>query len=199
MTCRGWKEAAGAVIGVSALAFTVACSGTPPASGAAAGAVTQQAAAAPQQAAVPTAGPPVVVSCEPHQRALVRPTVVNGAAVSQIECVSADPSSAQAQASTQPAAYAPTVPLRRVSQPVASDLPDAQVVPAADARAVRTRQVVYDRPARRSVAKSAIIIGSSTGAGAGVGAAIGGKKGALIGAVVGGGGAAIWDQITRRK
>jgi hypothetical protein len=62
--------------------------------------------------------------------------------------------------------------------------------------------VIYDeRPARktRSVGKSAIIIGSSAGAGAGVGAAIGGKKGALIGAAVGGGGAAIWDQITRRK
>ena len=47
--------------------------------------------------------------------------------------------------------------------------------------------------------KSAIIIGSSAGVGAGVGAAVGGKKGALIGAVVGGGGATLWDQITRRK
>jgi hypothetical protein len=28
---------------------------------------------------------------------------------------------------------------------------------------------------------------------------VGGKKGALIGAAIGGGGAAIWDQITRRK
>ncbi len=51
----------------------------------------------------------------------------------------------------------------------------------------------------RSVKKSAIIIGSSAGVGAGVGAAVGGKKGALIGAAIGGGGAAIWDQITRRK
>jgi hypothetical protein len=49
------------------------------------------------------------------------------------------------------------------------------------------------------VKKSAIIIGSSAGVGAGVGAAVGGKKGALIGAAIGGGGAAIWDQITRRK
>jgi hypothetical protein len=36
-------------------------------------------------------------------------------------------------------------------------------------------------------------------AGAGLGALIGGKKGALIGAAIGGGGAAIWDQVTRRK
>jgi len=27
---------------------------------------------------------------------------------------------------------------------------------------------------------------------------VGGKKGALIGAAIGGGGAAIWDQVTRR-
>jgi hypothetical protein len=49
------------------------------------------------------------------------------------------------------------------------------------------------------VKKSAIIIGSSAGAGAGLGAVIGGKKGALIGAAIGGGGATLWDQITRRK
>jgi hypothetical protein len=49
------------------------------------------------------------------------------------------------------------------------------------------------------VKKSAIIIGSSAGVGAGVGAAVGGKKGAGIGALIGGGGAALWDQITRRK
>ena len=33
----------------------------------------------------------------------------------------------------------------------------------------------------------------------GVGAAVGGKKGALIGAVLGGGGATLWDQVTRRR
>jgi hypothetical protein len=52
---------------------------------------------------------------------------------------------------------------------------------------------------QRSVKKSAIIIGSSAGVGAGVGAAVGGKKGALIGAVIGGGGATLWDQVTRRR
>jgi hypothetical protein len=49
------------------------------------------------------------------------------------------------------------------------------------------------------VKKSAVIIGSTAGVGAGLGAAIGGKKGALIGAAIGGGGATVWDQVTRRK
>jgi uncharacterized membrane protein len=75
------------------------------------------------------------------------------------------------------------------------------------ARPVRAEQIVYDdRPVRtvrrapvRSTKKSAVIIGSSAGAAAGIGAVIGGKKGALIGAVLGGGGATVWDQITRRR
>ncbi len=58
--------------------------------------------------------------------------------------------------------------------------------------------VEYRKPSR-DWKKSAVIIGSSAGIGAGVGAAAGGKKGALIGAAIGGGGAAIWDQVTRRK
>jgi hypothetical protein len=73
-------------------------------------------------------------------------------------------------------------------------------------RQAAPQRVVYQRvPERvvrspkRSVKKSAIIIGSSAGAGAGVGALVGGKKGALIGALVGGGGATLWDQITRNK
>jgi hypothetical protein len=80
----------------------------------------------------------------------------------------------------------------------------ARVVPVRQtttaARPVRTRQIVYDEPVRkkRSVKKSAVIIGSSAAIGAGVGALAKGKKGALIGAAIGGGGAAIWDQITRR-
>jgi uncharacterized membrane protein len=100
--------------------------------------------------------------------------------------------------------YQQTAPRRVVQQSVYSGIPDAQVVPVSTqtVRPVRTNQVVYDeRPVRktRSVAKSAIIIGSSAGIGAGVGAAAGGKKGALIGAAIGGGGATIWDQVTRRK
>jgi hypothetical protein len=188
-----WKSALGATLGVSALAFTFGCNAAPQ------GATLQQSASQP--------GTPVVVSCEPHQRTLVRPAVVNGATVSQIECVAASPSVAAPQpvayAQRAPVNYAPA-PVRRVSQPVDSELGDARIVPVSDraVRPVRTNQVVYDeRPVRktRSVAKSAVIIGSSAGAGAGVGAAVGGKKGALIGAAIGGGGAAIWDQVTRRR
>jgi hypothetical protein len=158
--------------------------------------------AAAQQAA--PAGTPVVVSCEPHQRTLVRPAVVNGSAVSQVECVAAAAAAPVASPAVYTHAAAPQAPAaRRVPQPVDSDLRDAEMVPATTTRQpIRTRQVIYDeRPVKktRSVKKSAIIIGSSAGVGAGVGAAIGGKKGALLGAAIGGGGATIWDQVTRRK
>ena len=201
------KHAAAAALGLSALVFTAACNTTP------------QAMSAAQpfgQAVTPAtgqAGTPVVVSCEPHQRTRVRPAVVNGVTVSQVECVAAEgmvATAAQPQAfapapvSYQPVSYQPAAPVatrRVVQQPVYSDIPDAQVVPVSN-RTVRTNQVVYDeRPVKksRSVAKSAIIIGSSAGVGAGVGAAVGGKKGALLGAAIGGGGATVWDQVTRRK
>jgi hypothetical protein len=157
-----------------------------------------------QEIASTQAGSPVVVSCEPNQRTLVRPVIVNGATVSQIECVSAD---GQAAAYAQPTALAPqAIPAgyTYAAQPVYRDLAPARVVPVQTqtvARPVRTRQIVYDEPVqkKRSVKKSAVIIGSSAAVGAGVGAVTGGKKGALIGAAIGGGGAAIWDQITRRR
>jgi len=185
---------------LSTLVFATACNTAPQATPSSA----QQAAAA---------GTPVVVSCEPHQRTLVRPAVVNGVTVSQVECVAAAGVLASSAQPMQPQAYAPApvayqrpaaIAPRPVAQPVYSDLGDAQVVPVSTTavRPVRTNQVVYDeRPVRktRSVAKSAVIIGSTAGAGAGVGAAIGGKKGALIGAAIGGGGATLWDQLTRRK
>jgi len=190
-----WKQAAGATFGFAALAFTFACNTTPQATSALA-----------QQPQINQAGTPVMVNCEPQQRAVVRPAVVNGVAMSQVDCVAAAPLAAapmaQPIAYTQPVAY--RAPAMQYVRPVSSDLGDAQIVPVSTStvRPVRTNQVVYDeRPVRktRSVAKSAIIIGSSAGAGAGVGAAIGGKKGALIGAAIGGGGATIWDQVTRRK
>jgi hypothetical protein len=180
-------------VAASALLFTYGCGAAQNASGVRA-----------QELANSQTGAPVVVSCEPHQRTLVRPVVVNGATISQIECVAAH---------GQPAAYAPahTTPPQAApagyapARPVYTDLAPAQVVPVRTetvARPVRTRQIVYDEPVRvkknRSVKKSAAIIGSSAAAGAGVGALGGGKKGALIGAAIGGGGAAIWDQITRR-
>jgi len=157
-------------------------------------------AAAPQNAASP-----VMVTCEPNQRTLVRPVVVNGTALSQVECVSVTAPVTSPAMFTAPALGAPQV----AAQPVVyQQLPDARVIPAEQpARVVRTvpaRQVVYRdevvraRP-KRSVAKSAVIIGSAAGGGAGIGALIGGKKGALIGAAIGGGGATVWDQMTRRK
>ncbi len=154
-------------------------------------------------------GSPVVVSCEPNQRTIVRPVMINGAAVSQVECIS---NAATSFVTTAAPVFAPApveqVRPARFVQPVTavdSDLGDARIVPVSQpatvARPVTTQQVVYSEPRRvsrtRSVKKSAIIIGSSAGAGAGVGAAVGGKKGALIGAAIGGGGAALWDQITR--
>ena len=190
-----WARAAG-VLGLGALLFTVGC-----------GSSQNAPAAAPQTiAAQPTS--PVVVSCEPNQRTLVRPVVVNGAAVSQVECVTNADAAAFA-----PAPVAQPVPVSYYRAPVArsAELSDTRYIPAArypvasSPRVVPARQVVYDdRPVRevkrgRSVKKSAVIIGSSAGVGAGVGAAVGGKKGALIGAAIGGGSAAIWDQVTRRR
>ena len=187
-------------VAAGALLFTVGCGATQNTAG-----VRAQELAGTQQAGVP-----VVVSCEPHQRTLVRPVVINGATVSQVECVAADAQAAAAYA--QPAAYAAPVaaqaaPVRYVTArpaPVVYDdgLEDARVVRTASVQPARARQTVYQEPVARqtrSVKKSAAIIGSSAAVGAGIGALAKGKKGALIGAAIGGGGAAVWDQITRRK
>ncbi|HQX83011.1 MAG TPA: hypothetical protein PKW63_14695 [Vicinamibacterales bacterium] len=70
-------------------------------------------------------------------------------------------------------------------------------------RMVRTSSVrtVSRAPVQRnrSTKKSVAIIAGSTAAGAIVGGVAKGKKGALIGGLIGGGAAAIWDQVTRRK
>ena len=182
-------------LGVSALLVTAGC-------GAGSG---QGVFAQPVAAATPASqGAPVVVSCEPNQRTLVRPVVVNGATLSQVECIT----NTTVTAATPTFAAPVSEPYRqvRVAQPSVDSFGDARIVPVSQpvtvARPIPARQVVYtdERPVRtsRTVKKSAIIIGSSAGAGAGVGAAIGGKKGALIGAAIGGGGAALWDQLTRR-
>jgi hypothetical protein len=203
-----WRRSLGAMVGTGALIFTFGCSSGRDLTSVAA----QTAVAAP-------AATPIVVGCEPHQRTMVRPAVVNGVAVSQIECVAAEQPMVAQPAVAQPAAPLPAVtpvayrPIS-ASQTVATQVPvsrggleDTELIrpsaPASVARPVPARQDVYrdERPVRqtRSVKKSAIIIGSSAGVGAGVGAAIGGKKGALIGAAISGGGAAIWDQMTRRR
>jgi hypothetical protein len=193
--------------GLGALIFSYGCGGSQ---------FSTRPAFAPEAASQP--GAPVVVTCEPNQRTLVRPVLVNGAAMSQVECVSTG--QGQAYATAESSAQLPQTPVgyrpapSRVVQPVAAvedtrELADTRVIPVNSspstvARPVRAQQVVYDdRPVRRAPVrtktKSAVIIGSSAGAGAGVGAVVGGKKGALIGAVLGGGGATLWDQVTRRR
>jgi hypothetical protein len=195
-----WEARAAAAAGLSALLFTVGC-------GASQSGVS--AAAAPANVSQP--GTPIMVGCEPNQRTLVRPSVVNGVTVSQVDCVSVSQFAVSTQSPVAqqpgfvPVNYQPAAPVVARN----ADLGDARIIPASYpatvARPVPARQVVYDdRPVRevkpkRSVAKSAIIIGSSAGVGAGVGAAVGGKKGALLGAVLGGGGATVWDQVTRRR
>lgn len=162
------------------------------------------------QALANGSGAPIAVSCEPNQRVVVRQIAVNGALQPQVQCESVAPVAGTFGAAV-PVAYQPAF------QPVAYTSGQAPIAAQENARFVRTaypQQVVTREPAprrvsyqpaervykpKRSVKKSAIIIGSSAGVGAGVGAAIGGKKGAGIGALIGGGGAAIWDQITRRK
>ena len=192
--------------GLSALVLSVGCAGARGVGG-----VQGATSAATTSSAT---GLPIVVSCEPTQRTVVRPTIVNGTAMSQVECVAGEPQQMQPAAAGQPfyaaapvaqARVAPVSYRNRTAQPAYGDIEDAEVLPvssrSSSAQPVRARQVVYDepRPAKRSVKKSAVIIGSSAGAGAGLGAAIGGKKGALIGAAIGGGGATVWDQVTRRK
>ena len=155
---------------------------------------------------------PVVVSCEPHQRTLVRPVVVNGATVSQVECVAADPQAARHDAAprltrsragrAQPrrSATPPRVPRRSsTTTPRGRTRRPHRVAPAASDPDAPGGLPGAGRRKSRSVKKSAAIIGSSAAVGAGIGALAKGKKGALIGAAIGGGGAAVWDQITRRE
>lgn len=147
---------------------------------------------------------PVAVNCGPGQQALIRPGVVNGQAISQVDCVAVAPTAAMAMAPAAAPAPMPAGYPVAYQQPVVSDMETMRPVYRQDARpaAYRTAQYEPERRVARSGRdwkKSALIIGSSAGIGAGVGAAVGGKKGALIGAAVGGGGATIWDQVTRRK
>src|SRR5512139_2740988 len=79
-----WGRAAGAA-GIGALLFTYGCG-------------TNAANVRAQDVAAAQPGSPVIVTCEPNQRTLVRPAVVNGAAVSQVECVSTGESLVNMQA-----------------------------------------------------------------------------------------------------
>lgn len=152
---------------------------------------------------------PMALACEPNQRALVRQVVVNGLPQAQLECSSVP----AATAGVAPVAYMPMSGAVPASYGYTqAPMPETRLVQTAYEPAVIARQpvpqrvtyqpsrerVVVSRP-KRSVTKSAVIIGSTAGVGAGIGAAVGGKKGAGIGALIGGGGAALWDQMTRRK
>jgi hypothetical protein len=147
----------------------------------------------------------VAVSCATGQQTLVKQAIVAGQPAVQVECVPMTATGAVTSYALQQPAFAPqaawaappaavpvaTAPIRNrsaVYRPVSDD----EIVYQPRARRV-------ERPSGRSWQKSAVIIGSSAGVGAGVGAAISGKKGALIGAAIGGGSAAIWDQVTRRR
>lgn len=170
-----------------------------------------------QFAAGTPVGAPLAVSCEPNQRAVVRQVAVNGALQSQVQCETvtqgfAPVGTVGGYGVPAPIGYAPAPAVVPASYGYTQPAPleNTRIVRTAYPQEVVTRQapqrVVY-QPARervvtqpkRSVKKSAIIIGSSAGVGAAIGAAAGGKKGAGIGALIGGGGAAVWDQITRRK
>ena len=143
-----WWARAGMAGGLGALLFTVGC-----------GASQNGVATAAQPMAAAPAGTPMVVSCEPNQRTLVRPTVVNGVALSQVECISnSEVAFAPAQPMPAPAvvpvSYAPAP---RVVSTRSDELGDTRIVraeapayPVSAARPVPARQVIYDdeRPAK---------------------------------------------------
>jgi len=172
-----------ALLGSSALVATACSSGTPV--GAAPSAAITASAAAPGVT-------PIAINCGPGQQALIRPSLVAGQTISQVECVPV--AGMPAAMAAYPGVAAP-VPAAYYAAPV-----EQPVVNRAAPRPVSYRQAprAVRRNTGRSWQKSAIIIGSSAGIGAGVGGAVKGKKGALIGAAIGGGAATIWDQATRR-
>lgn len=163
---------------------------------------------------------PLAVACEPNQRAVVRQVAVSGGLQSQVQCETvggfaptfATAASGVGYGSTSPVAYQPGFqqvsyappaqlePTRivRTTYPSSREVVRREAAPRRVTSYQRAPERVFRQP-KRSVQKSAVIIGSSAGIGAGIGAAVGGKKGAGIGALLGGGGAAIWDQVTRRK
>ncbi len=114
-----WRSALLAIAGLGAALFTVACDSRD------VGGVAAQTITANQ------AGVPVVVSCEPHQRTLVRPVVVNGATVSQVECVTSGRSDVVAvNHMTVPIAQSAPAYAVPGSRQTSDGLADAQVVPA---------------------------------------------------------------------
>ena len=195
------RRAALGTMGAGALIVTAACGTNADSASVRAAATDGLGQPVAEQFANAPANGQVLVSCEPHQRTLVRQAVVNGQPVAQVECVAAEASAYGAA----PVGYAPVQQAPVAARNYGYDTRVVQPAPVyrEEPRVVRTTtqpRVITERaPQGRTVKKSAIIIGSSAGVGAGVGAAVGGKKGALIGAAIGGGSAAIWDLVTRNK
>ena len=109
-----WGGVAGAA-GIGALLFTYGCG-------------TNAAAVRTQDVAAAQPGSSVIVTCEPNQRTLVRPAIVNGTAMSQVECVSAGEALVSTSAPiAQPIAYRSAA--RVVQGASRDDLPDARIVP----------------------------------------------------------------------
>jgi hypothetical protein len=179
-----------ALIGIGAIAATGCNSGTPVA--AAPSTAFSAAAAAP-------GATPIAVNCGPGQQALIRPSLIAGQTIAQVDCV---PASGMPGAATvgYPGVGGAPMAAAYYDAPRVLDAPVAYR-PAARPVSYRTASAprVVQRRSVRSWQKSAVIIGSSAGIGAGVGGAVKGKKGALLGAAIGGGAATLWDQVTRRK
>ncbi|MEP7119078.1 MAG: hypothetical protein ABI880_15935 [Acidobacteriota bacterium] len=142
------------------------------------------------------------VACEPGQRAVVRQgtttTAESVACVSEVAAAPVAPSAATVTraAFTTARPYQPAVPVGETVEVYRPRAVPVSYEPTPAARRAPAREV---EPATRSVQKSAVIIASSTAVGATIGGVAKGKKGALIGGIVGGGAAAVWDQVTRRR
>lgn len=188
------------VLGIGALAAAGCSSGTP----------VGASPATSLNAAAASGATPIAVNCGPGQQALIRPSLIAGQTISQVECVPVAGVGAPAAvgypgvAAPMPGLTAGSMPVGAAAMPAYYPAPQMMEQPVVYQPAPRPvyRTAAAPRVVRqksgRSWQKSAVIIGSSAGVGAGVGGAVKGKKGALIGAAIGGGVATIWDQATRK-
>jgi len=188
------RRSTAALLGIGMLAAAGCSSGTP-------------VSAAPSMAIAASApgAAPIAVNCGPGQQALIRPGLVAGQAISQVDCVpvSGMPVSGMPGAAAISYPGGGAGPVAAAYYAAAPGVVEAPVVYRPAARPVSYRAApaprVAERRTGRSWQKSALVIGSSAGVGAGVGGAVHGKKGALLGAAIGGGAATLWDQVTRRR
>ena len=104
------------------------------------------AAAAPANVAQPNT--PVVVGCEPNQRTLVRPSVINGMTVSQVDCVSVSQFAVSTQTPVAqqpgfvPVNYQPAAPALVTRN---ADLADTRIIPASYPATTVARPVLHAR------------------------------------------------------